>query len=74
MNKLTTFITRMNKIGIEIKIAGNVPWFYISSICDKPVKEKFHSEHGWVIGLRGMKEFEFTDVKEMFNLLRKYTK
>jgi hypothetical protein len=35
-DKLTVFVDRMKRIGIDIKLAGNYPWIYINSINDKP--------------------------------------
>ncbi len=68
---LTVFTRRMKKLGIEVKFVGNVPWVYISEICGKKVKEKKDSEWGYVVGYRN-KVFKFVDIKELFNLIRKY--
>lgn len=69
---LNVFIQRMKKLGIEVKFTGNYPWVYISEICGKKVKEKKDSEWGWVVGYRN-KYFKFVDIKELFNLIRKYS-
>ena len=75
MNKLEKFIERLYNIGIQIKLIGNYPWIYIEKINGKVVKEKFMAEHGFTIGFQPTqlgKEFEFTDLKEIFKLIRKY--
>lgn len=75
-DKLTIFVERMKRIGIDIKLAGNYPWIYINSINDKRVIEKFLGNHGFTIAfmpIKKDKELEFTDIKEIFNLIRKYT-
>lgn len=73
--KLNTFITRMDKIGINIELFGNYPWIYIDKINGKKVTEKFQGNHGFTIAftpIKPGKDIEFTDIKEIFNLIRKY--
>lgn len=65
----------MNRIGIDVVLFGNYPWVYIHTINGKRVTEKFHAEHGFTIGFQPTvigKTFEFTDIKEIFKLIRKY--
>lgn len=73
-HKLDRFMERMKKIGIDIKLSGNVPWIYIDEINGKRVTEKFHANHGFTIGYypRRDREFEFTDTNEIFRLIREY--
>lgn len=73
--KIDNFIKRLNKIGIIIKLVGNYPWIYIDEINGKKVTEKFYANHGFTIAflpIRKDKEIEFTDISEIFKLLRKY--
>lgn len=54
---------------------GNYPWVYIDTINNKKVKERFQSDHGFVIGyspIRENQQFNFTDLKEIFKLVKKY--
>jgi hypothetical protein len=65
----------MKKIGIEIKLIGNIPWIYIDTINDKKVKEKYDSDHRFTIGYTPVKandQFEFIDLKILFDIIRKY--
>lgn len=71
MDKLTIFKSRLSKIGIEIELSSNIPWIYLDSICGKKVKEKYASEHGFVIGYFN-KEFTFENLIEVFKLIKKY--
>lgn len=74
-NKLSNFINRLNKLGINLNIVSNYPWIYINSINGIKVTEKFHSEYGFTIAFLPIKlndELEFTDVGEIFKLIRKY--
>jgi len=71
MNNLLTFKKRMLKIGINIELTANVPWIYIDSINGKRVKEQFLAEHGFTIMFMNSK-YEFTDISEIFKLIRKY--
>lgn len=77
MDKLTLFISRLNKIGIQIKLSSNYPWIYIDSINGVIVTEKFMADHGFTIAfmpIRKGQELKFTDLKEIFNLIKKYVK
>lgn len=76
-NKLEIFINRLNKIGIQIKLSSNYPWIYIDSINGVIVTEKFMADHGFTIAfmpIRKGQELKFTDIKEIFNLIRKYVR
>ena len=74
--KLNTFIKRMEKLNINVELIGNYPWIYIHKINDKRVTEKFHADHGFTIGflpIRVEQEFAFTDIGEIFKIVRKYS-
>jgi hypothetical protein len=74
-DKLTSFINRMNRIGIDIKLCSNIPWVYINSINGKRVRETFQANHGFTIAflpVKADKQIELTDIGETFKLIRKY--
>ncbi len=77
-DKLAVFIERLKKIGIEVKLSGNFPWIYLSEINGVRVKENFQANHGFTVmflpGRNDSPPSDFTDIKEIFNLLRKYKK
>jgi len=76
MDKLTIFVNRMKRIGIDVKLVGNYPWIYIHEINGVRVTEKFEGNHGFTIAflpIRPDVELDFTDITEIFKLLRKYT-
>jgi hypothetical protein len=76
-NILTPFIERLKKIGIEVELIGNYPWIYIDKINGKRVTERFEGNHGFTIAflpVRNDQEMEFTDIAEIFKLIRKYVK
>lgn len=77
MEKLDRFMKRMKRIGVKLELAGNYPWIYINYINGKRVTETFHADHGFTIGYYPIKdgqEFKFTDLSEIFKLIRKYAK
>ena len=71
-DKLTVFIERLAKIGIKIEIVSNFPWLYLRSINGRIVTEKYLANHGWTLAFYGGKDVKFTDLKKIFNLIRKY--
>ncbi len=75
MNKITNFVERLQKIGINVKLAGNFPWIYLTEINGKLVTERFQGDHGFTIAfypIRIDQKLEFTDITEIFKLIRKY--
>ena len=75
-DKINVFVERLRKIGIDVKLSGNYPWVYITEICGKRVTEKFDGNHGFTIIFLPVRNdsppSEFTDIKEIFKLIRKY--
>ena len=78
MIKITTFVERLKKIGIDVKLSGNFPWVYIDEICGKRVTETFEANHGFTLiflpSRMDSPPSEFTDITEIFKLIRKYVK
>ena len=73
MKEIEIFTKRLEKVGVKIELASNYPWIYITKINDKNVVEKFSSEHGFVIAVLPLAQrFRFTDIGELFKLIRKY--
>jgi len=73
--KLTIFLDRMKKIGVDITLVENYPWVYIDKINGKRVTEKFQGNHGFTIAflpIRQDQELKFTDIGKIFLLIRKY--
>jgi hypothetical protein len=77
-DKITVFVERLKKIGIEVKLVGNFPWVYIDEICGIRVKEKFEGNHGFTLiflpGRNDSPPSDFTDIGEIFKLIRKYSR
>ena len=77
-DKITRFVERLKKIGIDVKLSGNFPWVYIDEICGKKVTEKFEANHGFTLiflpGRNDSPPSEFTDITEIFKLIRKYVR
>jgi hypothetical protein len=75
-DKLAVFVERLKKIGIDVKLSGNFPWIYLDEINGKRVTERFAANHGFTVmflpGRNDSPPSDFTDIKEIFNLLRKY--
>ena len=77
-DKITVFVERLKKIGIEVKLVGNYPWVYIDEICGIKVKERFEGNHGFTLIFLPVRNdsppSEFTDITEIFKLIRKYNR
>jgi hypothetical protein len=77
-DKLDVFVKRLKKIGIDVKLSGNFPWIYINEICGIRVTERFEANHGFTVmflpGRNDSPPSEFTDITEIFKLVRKYNR
>lgn len=77
MDKLIIFVQRLAKINIKVNLSCNYPWVYLEKINNKKVSERFCGKHGFTIAFLPVmigKELQFTDLSEIFKLIRKYTK
>lgn len=76
MKELDKLGKRLDKIGIKVMFALNVPWIYLETINGVRVKETTpDANHGFNIAwlpVRADRPFVFTNTKEMFKLIRKY--
>ena len=74
--KLDVFVERLKKIGIDVKLSGNFPWIYLDEINGVRVTETFCANHGFTVmflpGRNDSPPSEFTDIKEIFKLIREY--
>jgi len=75
-DKLGVFVERLKKIGIDVKLSGNFPWIYLDEINGVRVTERFEANHGFTVmflpGRNDSPVSEFTDITEIFKLIRKY--
>jgi hypothetical protein len=72
---IDTFVNRLKRIGIELKLGGNWPWLYIDEINGKRVTEQHAGNHGFTLAFRPIRidqKPKFTDIEKIFELLRKY--
>jgi hypothetical protein len=75
-DKIKVFVERLKKIGIDVKLSGNFPWIYLDEINGVRVTETFCANHGFTVmflpGRNDSPPSEFTDIKEIFKLIREY--
>lgn len=74
MDKLTIFVNRLKKIGIEVELLGNAPWCYLYKVCGKKVEEKYLAEWGFTIAFSSVEGYKLTEISEIFKILRKYAR
>ncbi len=75
-DKLEIFVNRLKRLGIDITLVANVPWIYIDKINGKRVTEIFQGNHGFTVAFlpaQKGKDLFFTDIGEIFKLIRKYS-
>jgi hypothetical protein len=72
---VTILRNRLIKIGITIEMFSNYPWIYLDKVNGNAVKEKYFANHGFTIGFNPARVgdvFSYTDLKEIFKIIRKY--
>jgi hypothetical protein len=75
MTEIKTFINRLEKIGVKVELLGNYPWVYLDRVNGNKVTEKFQADHGFTIAflpIRVGQSMKFTDLSEIFKIIRKY--
>lgn len=75
MEIIDTFVRRLSKIGIEVKLISNVPWVYLYTVNGKFVEEKYEAEHGFTafwVPVSNKYPCRMSNIKEVFKIIRKY--
>lgn len=75
MKKVLIFKERMEKLGINCTFSANYPWVYLDTVNGKQVTERHFSKYKFTIAflpVRNDQQEEFTDIKEIFKIIRKY--
>ena len=73
MNELAVLERRLNKIGIEIELMGNIPWIYLTKVNGNTVQEPdFTANHGFVIAWNKNNIELVSNRKSIFEIIRKY--
>jgi hypothetical protein len=75
MKPLSILRDRLKKIGIDVEFAANFPWIYVDKINGQRVTEKFEANHGFTVAFLPVRRdmpFHFTDIGEIFKLIRSY--
>ena len=77
MNEIDIFVKRLNKIGIEVELVGNIPWIYLNKVNGNLVKqEDYNANHGYTVAWcpvrLGHEPHLDSDLKRTFEIIRKY--
>ena len=74
-DEITIFVNRLKKINIDVLLGANFPWIYMREINGKRVTDKYQAKHGFTLAfmpIRKNQKLAFTDIGEIFKLIRKY--
>jgi hypothetical protein len=75
MDKLTVLKNRLERIGINIELAMNVPWVYLTKVNGNIVKETYAANHGFTIAMLPVQfgdTLQLSPINKIFEILRKY--
>jgi hypothetical protein len=73
MTTIDSFVNRLKKIGIEVKLVGNFPWVYLDEVNGLKVKGTFESEHRFTVFFTSIKvgqKDKMTDIPTVFKKIR----
>ena len=76
MKELNKLISRLKRIGIDIRTENNFPWIYLMEVNGEKVTDQFCSSLYFTIALMSTMtygEIRFTDLGEMLKIIRKYS-
>lgn len=77
INNLKSFVDRLKKIGINVKLFANYPWVYLQEVNGKKVEEKFQGNHGFTaffLTNNPENSYKITDTKVVFKKIRELIK
>ena len=66
---LARVCNRLQKIGVNLELEGNLPWVYLKSVNNLQVKGCKNAQHGWCIHMLG-DERNLTFRKDLFTKIR----
>lgn len=70
-NQVDRFVTRLQRLGIQVTFSANYPWIYLDIINGKKVTGRFHANHGWTAFFMQMDgSYKFSDRREVFKKVR----
>lgn len=72
-NKIVKFTERLAKIGIDVELAVNYPWVYLTKVNGRSVKERFYANHGFtafMVPVRIGQQAAIPDLKYLFVKIR----
>jgi len=67
---IASFVKRLKRIGVEVELAANYPWVYLTKVNGVPVTEKFRSEHGFTAFHLVVEDFKWSDRRKVFAKIR----
>lgn len=73
MTTVSSFVNRLNKIGITVELSGNYPWVYLDSVNGYPVHERFYANHGFTVffsPVRSGQKETISDISVVFKKIR----
>ena len=69
MTTISSFVSRLKKIGITVELTGNYPWIYLRSVNGHKVYERYYACHGFTVFFVNKGE-KITDTTKVFQKIR----
>jgi len=74
---LDRLILRLEKINIKIELCGNYPWIYLEKVNNNKIKKEDYYLGDWgftiaFLPIRLNEKMELTNIKKVFEIIRKY--
>jgi hypothetical protein len=68
--KIEKLVSRLESIGIEVKLGLNYPWIYLNYVNNRAVKEIYYGDHGFTVAFANQPNW--LNLRRMFKIIRKY--
>jgi hypothetical protein len=68
-----SFIHKMEQLGIEVELVGNLPWIYLHSVNGRRVSERFYGNHVFTAFFMSVKT-RWSDRRRVFQKIREMLK
>jgi len=73
MTTISSFVNRLKKIGIDVRLVSNFPWVYMETVNGKKVQGKFLANHGFTCFFQPVRADQvehITDISKVFKKIR----
>ena len=71
MTTISSFVTRLEKMGISVTLLGNYPWVYLDTVNEKTVQGTYMSDHKFTVFMIATKPGDPDKIMDLSTIFKK---